>query len=264
MMKLCAIRAGRAAAAALVALAIWAAGCSSPGQEDAATIVERSVEALGGREALTGWTTQVSEGLMRRKLPGWGELRADCTYLVEKPGKIVLDQDYSVYDHPFFYRYTYNEGDAWVMVNLGIRQNPRYTEMLAGTLEKIDGFAYFAANADTFYAVPDTVPLAIPDSLRSWTGSDRIAFVDEADTVYYDIDRKSRLPVCALDRTPQVGWNVNIYDDYRRVGKIRVPFHEVMWSGGEIAREMIWEKITIDKPIDPTEFEKYRPPQTGA
>lgn len=255
---------GRTALAVLCCLALLAAGCAAPGKEDAATVVDRSLKALGGRDALTGWKTQVSKGLMKTNRPGWGDLQADCTYLVEKPGKIVLDQDYSVFDHPFFFRYTYNDGDAWVMVNLGIRQNPRYTEMLADVLEKIDGFAYYAGHCDTLYAVPDTIPLALPDSIGAGTGFDRIAFVEGADTVYYDIDRKTRMPVHALDHNDQGGWNINLYDDFRRVGRIRMPFHEVMWYGGEKVREMLWNEITVDTPIDPAEFEKNRPPKADA
>lgn len=255
---------GPAALAVLCCLAAWVAGCAAPGDEDAATIVEKSLKALGGREALTGWKTQVSKGLMKTNRPGWGDLQAECTYFVEKPGKIVLDQDYSAYDHPFFFRYTYNDGEAWVMVNLGIRQNPRYTEMLADAVKKIDGFAYYAGHADTFYAVPDTLPVAVPDTLDAGVEYHRIAFVEGTDTVYYDIERKTRMPVRAFDWNQQGGWNLNAYDDYRTIGRIKVPFHEVMWFNGAVAREMIWREVTIDEPIDPAEFEKNRPPKTDA
>ncbi len=99
--------------------------------------MEKSVEALGGMEKAAGWKTSVSTGLMTTNWPGWGDLKADCTYFVQKPDMMVLDQDYSVYDHPFFFRYTYNAGEAWVMVNLNVRQSPRYTEMLEKGLRTV-------------------------------------------------------------------------------------------------------------------------------
>jgi hypothetical protein len=233
--------------------AVWLSGCGGP--TDAQGMAERSVKALGGLEKATGWKTSVSKGLMTTNWPGWGDLKADCTYYIQKPDMMVRDEDYSAYDHPFFFRYTYNAGEAWVMVNLGVRQNARYTEMLAKGLKTVDGIAYYLEHADTLYIVPDVEP----DSLLADVAFTRIAAIEGTDTVFYDLDNKTWLPVRALDKGDQGGWNHNIYEDYRPVNGYLVPFHETMYVNGMKNREMIWQTIEYNVDIDKAEFEKNRP-----
>jgi hypothetical protein len=251
---------GKKASLALLAaccLAVSAAhmsGCSQA-PTTAEGMMEKSIKTLGGLEKATGWKTSVSKGLMMTNWPGWGDLRADCTYLIQKPDMMVLDQDYSVYDHPFFFRYTYNAGEAWVMVNLGVRQNPRYTEMLAEGLKTADGIAYYFENSDTLYIVEEVEP----DTLLTGVEFTRIAAIEGADTVFFDLDMATWLPARILDKADQGGWNHNIYDDYREVNGYLVPFHETTYVNGTKSREMLWESIEWDVEIDGEEFEKNRP-----
>jgi hypothetical protein len=238
------------------ALTAWLSGCGGP--LDGYGMAEKSVKALGGLEKATGWKTAVNKGIMMTNWPGWGDLKADCEYLVHKPDRLVLDQDYSAYDHPFFFRYTFNAGEAWVMVNLGTRTNARYTAMLEKALRTIDGIAYYYENADTIYAVPEVEP----DTLLADMDFSRIAAVSGTDTVFFDLCAKTWLPLRAIDKGDQGGWNHNLYDDYRSIGGHMVPFHEVTYVNGIKNRELTWDTIEFDVEIDPGEFEKFRPETT--
>lgn len=240
----------------LAVSAVHLPGCGGP--SDAEGMMKRSVKALGGLERATGWKTSVSRGLMMTNWPGWGDLRADCTYYIQKPDMMVLDQDYSAYDHPFFFRYTYNAGEAWVMVNLGVRQNQRYTAMLEKGLRTVDGIAYYLEHSDTLYIVAEIEP----DTILAGIDFTRVAAVEGADTVFFDLDNSTWLPVRAIDRGDQGGWNHNVYNDYRPVNGYLVPFHETTYVNGSKNREMIWKLIEFDVEIDKAEFEKNRPKPT--
>ena len=243
-----------AAACIFAAAALHLSGCSRT-PTDAKGMMELSVEKLGGLEKATGWKTMVSKGLQKQTWPGWGALQANATHFIQKPDKLVLDQDFSAFDHPFFFRYSYNAGEAWVMVNLGVRQNERYTTMLAEALKTVDGIAYYLEHSDTLYIVED----AEPDSLHAGAVFARIAAVEGADTVYFDLDKSTWLPLRAIDKDAQGTENHNIYDDYREVDGFFRPFHETTYQNGTVARELIWETIEIDVEIEPEEFEKNRP-----
>jgi len=244
------------AACCLAVSVIQLSSCGGP--TTAEGMMERSVKALGGIDKATGWKTSVSTGLMKTNWPGWGDLKADCPYFVQKPDMMVLDQDYSVYDHPFFFRYTYNAGEAWVMVNLDVRQSPRYDEMLEKSMKRIDGIAYYLEHADTLYIEPVTEP----DSILTDVDFTRIAAIEGADTIFFDLDNKTWLPVRTIEKGDQGVWNHNIYDDYRPVNGYLVPFHETTYTNGMKTREMIWQSIEFDVDIDKAEFEKNRPKAT--
>jgi len=237
----------------LAVSAVYLPGCGGP--LDAEGMMQKSVKALGGLEKATGWKTSVSKGLMMTNWPGWGDLRADCTYFIQKPDMMVLDQDYSAYDHPFFFRYTYNAGEAWVMVNLGVRQNPRYNTMLEKGLRTVDGIAYYLEHSDTLYIVPKVEP----DTILTGVDFTRIAVIEGADTLFFDLDNSTWLPVRAIEKGDQGGWNHSIYDDYRTVNGYLVPFHETTYVNGAKNREMTWKSIEFDVEIDSAEFEKNRP-----
>lgn len=238
-------------------LTVQLSGCSGP-PTTAEGMMEKSVKALGGLERATGWKTSVSRGLMKANWPGWGDLQADCTYYIQKPDMMVLDQDYSVYDHPFFFRYTYNAGEAWVMVNLSVRQNPRYIEMLEKGLRTVDGIAYYLEHSDTLYIEPVTEP----DSILTGVDFTRIAAIAGTDTVFFDLDNSTWLPIRSIEKDDQGTLNHNVYDDYRPVNGYLVPFHETSYANGSKNREMIWQSIEFDVEIDRAEFEKNRPKPT--
>ena len=144
-------------AALLLALAVLApvyAKDKNPAKE----LVEKSVKASGGLSKLTGWTTRIDKGHMKAEWPGWGELHANYTRWIRKPDGLKIDQDFAAFDHPFFFTYYYDKGEVWAVVNLGVRQNPTYTQRLTKTMKTVDGIAYYLAQCDTFY-----LALEVPD-----------------------------------------------------------------------------------------------------
>ncbi|UCH85154.1 MAG: hypothetical protein JSW50_05545 [Candidatus Latescibacterota bacterium] len=223
----------------------------SSGEDDAKALLTKSVEAVGGMDAATGWKTRVSKGHLMTNWPGWGDLNADCIDLVEKPDKMKLDQDFSAYDHPFFFAYYYNGGDAWMMINLGVRENERTTQRMTERMRTVDGVAYYLANSEAFYMVADVED----DSLVTAASIDRIGVVDEGDTVLIDLDKKTHLPVRHLYNG---GARQVLYDDYRDAGGIKMPFHVTSFDQGAKS-EYRWKEIKFNEKIDPAVFEEYRP-----
>ncbi|MBN1164385.1 MAG: hypothetical protein JXB45_07385 [Candidatus Krumholzibacteriota bacterium] len=222
--------------------------------DPAKRLLAQSVKALGGMKKATSWTTRVEEGRLTSIWPGWGTLQAKCTHYVEKPGKLLLDQDYSAYDHPFYFTHTYNQGEAWTVVNLGIRQSPSTTQNLEQRLRTADGPAYYLSQCDTFFLVAE-VP---DDSLLTGSGLDRIGCVDRGDTVYFDLDKVTHLPARKIESGPR-GLSQTIMRDYRETGGLQVPFHLTVYQNGVKASEFNWEKITFNNRIDPALFEENRP-----
>lgn len=234
--------------------------CSPREKDPARRVLAGSLDAMGGAEKLGGWTTLVEEGTLTSVWPGWGTLKADCTHYTWKPDRLVWDQDYSAYDHPFYFVYSYNGGDAWVEVNLGIRQNPRYTEMLAKRMKEIDGLLHYYSEYDSFYidtGVED-------DSLFTAADITRIACVDTADTVFFDIDNTTHFPVRKIEIGDR-GETHTVMSDYRSAGKLTVPYRITVYQNGSMTSDFVWEKIEYGAEIDPAVFEKNRPesPETG-
>jgi len=218
-------------------------------------LMAKSVEAMGGVEKATSWNTRIDTGHLVSIWEGWGTLNANCTQHTKKPDKMKIDQDYSAYDHPFFMTYYCNGGDVWVNVNLGIRQHPRYTTQMTNTMRRVDGLAYYLTTCDTVYLVND-VP---DDSLFVGSSLSRVGVVDQGDTLLFDIDTTTWLPVRRIEE----GGNTHvIMEDYREVAGLKVPFHITGYHGGVKATEYTWEDVSFDKPIDDALFEEDRPKKT--
>lgn len=228
------------------------AAATAAAAENARVLVDRSVEASGGMEALGGWTTMIRTGELTVNWPGWGHPLADCTLRVKRPGKLMLDQDFSAHDHPFFFTYYYNDGDVWAVVNLGVRESPRYTEAMSRAMKNVAGMYYYAAECDTFFLagpVPD-------DSLVAGSSVERVGILDHGDTVMIDLDRDTRLPVRLLR---DHGSEQTLFSDYREVGGIRMPFRMTVYRDGAVSAEYVWKTTVLDEPIDDAVFEEYRP-----
>ena len=240
-----------AAAALLIVFTAPQSGLTGEKADPARGLLAKTVESMGGLETATAWKTRVDQGIVTSFWPGWGELHAVCTQSIKKPDKLKLDQDYSAYDHPFFFIYYYNEGDVWCNVNLGIRQHPRYTRLMTNRMTRIDGPAYFLAECDTFF-LADPVP---DDSL--FTGADihRIGVVDNGDTLFLDLDKKTRLPV---RRIQDGGATHVILSDYRDVSGLKLPFRETVFQSGQ-KTVYVWDKIEFGAEIDEAIFEEDRP-----
>ncbi len=227
------------------------AGYSSEKNNPARDLLARTVKTMGGMEKATSWRTRIDRGTMISNWPGWGELHAACTQSVKKPDKLKLDQDYSAYDHPFFFIYYYNQGDVWCNVNLGIRQHPRYTLLMTNRMKRIDGPAYFLAQCDTFF-LDDPVP---DDSLFVGSEINRIGVVDNGDTLFLDVNKKTHLPV---RRIQDGGTTHVILGDYRDVNGVKLPFHELVFQSGQ-KTVYEWQSIEFDVEIDDKIFEEDRP-----
>lgn len=250
-------RINRTAVVALAAfvLATLLAG-AQPGvtgdKNPAKELVKKSVKAMGGDKKAAAWLTRIETGQLTVHWPGWGAPRAVATRTVKRPDKMVLDQDFSAYDHPFFFTYYYNEGDVWANVNLGVRQNPRYTAFMTRAMKNTGGMYYFLAECDTFYLAGD-VP---DDSLVTGADVDRVGIVDSGDTVMVDLDKKSHLPVRQLE---DGGNQQTLFADYREVGGLTLPFRLTVYQNGAISAEYVWKEIKFDEPVDDAKFEKDRP-----
>jgi hypothetical protein len=212
-----------------------------------------SVEAMGGADMMSGWTTRIQKGLHTAVWPGWGTLKADCSEFVKKPDKMKIDRDFSVYNHPFFFVYYYNGGEAWMMVNLGVRQNPRYTSELTDKMKKVDGLPYYLSECDTFFLVPE-VP---DDSLVTASAIERVGVMDAGDTVLIDLDKGTRLPTRMII---EGGSQHILFADYRSLNGHVVPFHVTIYENGAMVEDFVWEEVTFDEPIDDAIFEEHRPP----
>ena len=219
---------------------------------EAKELLAASVEAMGGMERATGWTTMVQRGILHQFQPGWGNLTADCTRHVEKPGKIRDERDFSAYDHPFFYQYYLNGDDAWMLVNMMVREHPRVTEAMRNMMRLIDGIAYYVEHTDTLFTVPE-VP---DDSLFAGMSLDRVGIVDRGDTVYVDISRETGYPVRRIDNGG--GRNI-IMSMYREADGLMVPFHVQVLEQTGVKTEYLWDEIEYDVEIDDALFEEYRP-----
>ena len=244
---------GVAFAVALI-ISSFIASCASVEKDPARKVLVDAVKAMGGESKLTGWTTMIEKGTLTSIWPGWGTLNAECTHYTSKPDKLLLDQDYSANDHPFYFVYTLNGEDVWAEVNLGIRQNDRYTDMMKKKMREIDGIAHFLAVCDSFYIIPG-VP---DDSLFAGAELTRVACLGEADTVLFDFSNDTKLPVRKIE-TEQGGERHLLMDDYREVSGRKVPFHLKLYQNGALTNEFTWEEINYDVKIDPAIFEKNRP-----
>ena len=235
----------------IVGLVVFQSGCAKKETNPARALLAESVKKMGGEKKACRWQTRIDQGIITKDQPGWGMLHAKCTLSVKKPDKMKFDQDYSAYDHPFFYTFYYNGGEVWFNVNLGIRQSPRYTKLLANKMKRIDGPAYFLTQCDTFFMVPD-VP---DDSLFAAADISRIGVVDDGDTIFIDFDKKTRFPV----RRIQDGGSTHaILADYQDVGGLKLPFHEMIYQNG-IMTNYKWEEVKFDVAIDDAIFEEDRP-----
>jgi hypothetical protein len=243
-------------AATLAAVALLAfAGRQAPRAEEAApakAIVARSVEAAGGTEKAREWTTRIDRGHMVAHWPGWGELHANYTRWIKKPDKMKMDQDFTAFDHPFFFTYYYNAGDVWAVVNLGARQNERYTKRMTKNMRTADGLSYYLAECDTFYIVTD-VP---DDSLLAASAIERVGIVDQGDTVLFDFDRKTRLPVRRIEDRGAVQV---LFDDYRETQGGRIAHRLTIYQQGALTEEHALEEIVFGEAIDDAIFEELRP-----
>ena len=172
---------------------------------------------------------------------------------MKKPDKLKIDRDFSAFDHPFFQTYFYNGGEAWMIINLNSRQYPTLAATLEESLARVDGLAYYYESCDTFFIeteVPD-------DSLFAGASLDRIGMIHDGDTIFYDLDANTHLPVRIIENG---GAQHTILDDYRKVRGMKVPYHMTIFENGSRSGEYTWEEITFDTDVEDTVFEEGRPP----
>jgi hypothetical protein len=246
--------------AAVLIVAI-AASLPQPGfagkENPARALLEKSVEASGGVEAAAAWKTMVETGELTVHWEGWGSPRAKCSLSVMRPDKLVLDQDFSAYDHPFFFTYYYNGGAVWAVVNLGVRQSPRYTEAMTRAMKNTGGMYYYLSECDTFFSVAE-VP---DDSLVTAATVDRIGIVDDGDTVLVDLDKQTHLPTRLIR---DGGVEQALFSDYRQANRLTVPFRMTIYEDGAVAAEYVWERVEFDEHIDEAIFEENRPKEAAS
>jgi hypothetical protein len=244
-----------AALVAIICLLTLSASVAAGERGKAREMLDLAVESQGGAEKASGWKTRIEKGILNQFQPGWGSLKADNTRHVKKPDKIREERDFSAYDHPFFYHYYLNGDDAWLLVNMTVRQHPRVTTAMKDLMKTINGLAYYSDQCDTFFTVAE-VP---DDSLFSGSSLNRVGVVDNGDTVLFDLNKETHLLVRRIDRS---GTRHIITSDYRETGGLLVPFHiEVFEPQTGVTTEYLWDEIIFDAEIDDAIFEEYRPPK---
>jgi len=165
---------------------------------------------------------------LKAEWPGWGELHANYTRWIRKPDGLKIDQDFTAFDHPFFFTYYYDKGEAWAVVNMvsgRTRVHPASDEV-----DQNGGRDRLLSRAcDTFY-VASEVP---DDSLVAATSIDRVGVVDEGDTVLLDLDKNTHL----LVRRIEDGGAVSVlYDDYREKNGVKLPYRVRTFQADEEPR----------------------------
>ena len=238
----------------IITISLLHPGCAPQEKDPAKRLLAKAVKTLGGLDKTRSWTTRIERGTLTQVRPGWGTLKADCAFYVKKPGKLMMDQDFSAYDHPFYFEYYYSDGDAWAVVNANTHQNPRITENLEDFMKDVDGLPYYYDACDTFFLageVPD-------DSLFAGSTITRVGCVNDGDTVLFDISTESHLPVRIIK---QGGATHIILDDYRKIGGITSSFHRTMYENGTMTADYLWQEVLFDEEIDDALFEENRPPK---
>jgi hypothetical protein len=239
-------------AAVLLALSAQPRGGRAADENPAKELVKLSVKAAGGPSNAASWTTRIDKGHLKANWPGWGELNATYARWIKKPDKMKIDQDFTAYDHPFFFTYYINQGDVWSVVNLGVRQNDRLTKRMSKTMRAIDGLAYYLAECDTFY----TVASVADDSLVAASRIDRVGVVDQGDTVVFDLDKKTHLPVRRIEDR---GATHVLFDDYRKVNGLEMPYRMTVHQADGRIEEYVFEEFQFGGQIDDAVFEESRP-----
>ncbi|MBD3178793.1 MAG: hypothetical protein GF417_03910 [Candidatus Latescibacteria bacterium] len=244
-------------AAAVILLAVTALpGCEKAPEDPARRAMYYSVRALGGLERTTGWSTRVQKGVLKTYFPGWGNLKADYTVHVKKPDRIRMDQNFSAYDHPFYYTYYGNGPDVWAVVNLNVRQHQRYTSMVTEALERVDGLPYYYSNCDTFFLSGEEPS----DSLVSGYQLQRVGCVLEGDTILFDLDAETRFPVRRIEPGSD---RQELMEDYREVDGIMVPYKLTRYQSGRERNSVQWKEISYGVRIPDSLFLEFKP-DTGS
>jgi hypothetical protein len=244
---------------ALAAAAVVSAPGAGAGESDAARkLLEKSVDAIGGKKACESWTTLMAKGDLTVHWEGWGAPEAEATLWVKRPDKMVLDQDFSANDHPFFFTYYYYAGDVWAVVNLGVRQHPRYTKLMTRALKNNHSVYYFLSECDTMWVVSD-VP---DDSLIVGSTVDRVGVVDVGDTIIVDMDKKTHLPVRQIENG---GAQQTLYEAWHEAnGKLKRPYKVTVYQNGAVTAEYRWKEFEFNIPLDDGLFEKNRPADSAS
>jgi len=245
--------AGVALVAFVFALVLTAPQVSVAGDNDAKSLLEQSVDAMGGKGKFEDWKTLVQKGELTVTWEGWGSPKAAATRMVKKPDKMVLDQDFSANDHPFFFTYYYNAGDVWAVINLGVREHPRYTKFMTRAMKNTHSVYYYLTECDTMWVVPE-VP---DDSLVTGSGVVRIGVVDEGDTILVDLDKKTHLPVRRID---DGGGQHTLFSAYSEVGAgLKLPFRVTVYENGAESAKYVWDEMKFDVPLADELFEEQKP-----
>jgi hypothetical protein len=252
------ITAGVVVSALILASLPFVSPAGADDEISARKLLEKSVEAVGGKDNCDSWKTLIAKGDLTVHWEGWGSPKAAATLWVKRPDLMVLDQDFSANDHPFFFTYYYNKGDVWAVVNLGVRQHPRYTKMMTRALKNNHGVYYYLTKCDTMWVVPE-VP---DDSLVVGSTVDRVGIVDLGDTIMVDIDKETHLPVRQVE---DGGAQHTLFEAWHEAhGKLKRPYRVTVYQNGAVTAEYRWEEFKYDVPLDDGLFEEHRPPKDAS
>jgi hypothetical protein len=240
------------------ALALPAAGYPQQRPGTAREILARSLAAHGG-EALSRWSTLTIKGTV--VMNDGTDYDAAYLLLVQKPGKVRLEQDMTAAGGRLFYEYFLNSGVAWSRRNL--IPGPGDLAQMNRLLHRCDGIAYYAQRADRLVLKEDGAAeirekqgkageksgVSIPSYVVE-------AAVGEEKTELY-IDKKTYYLV-----QEKYDNRTQIYSDFKKFGSVVLPsriWEIVSAQRGERVLPITCRSVEYDVPIESWLFEEDMP-----
>lgn len=227
------------------------AGCSQE-PTTAGDIIAKSVERHGG-EALTDWETMVIEGEVNQR-DNRLRFRGEYLLFARKPDKLRIERDLTKYERGrYFFTYIYNNGVGWSIRNLIPSYSGRYAEQYKRWLDKCDGIAYYAQNAEALILKPEETVNGKPAYVIT-------AAVGNDSTNLY-IDKKSFYLV-----QETYGSVKRVFSDFKKFGKtVHAARIDEITTSRRSANEdnFIYYSIEYNVPIDPLLFEEDMPREPG-
>jgi len=221
--------------------------CSQPPIEDPSEILSRSVEKHGS-EALSNWETMVVKGEVVQEDIGF--FRGEYLQYAQKPDKFRAERDLTKFERGrLFYTYIYNNGVGWMQTNLMPSYREQYSKAFKRWLDRCDGIAYYAQNAEKLEKKPD----------EKVNGKDAyvVSAIIDTDTTTLYIDKKN------FHFVQDVYKNVTrIYSEFKKFGEtIHATEIKEIQTRGENTSEVSFKYNTIEYnvPIEQWIFEEDMP-----
>jgi outer membrane lipoprotein-sorting protein len=224
----------------------FANGCSQK-PLSADEIMARAVEAHGG-EALTKWQTMVVKGEVHQ-MDGGRWYRGEYILYAQKPDKLRVERDLTKFERGrFFFSDILNGDKGWMLRNLMPVYRDGLAEQNRARLDRCDGIAYYANQADSLSLAGEETVEGKPTYVLAAVFGDR--------TVKLDIDKETFYLVQESDDDLTVTYSeFKEFGDSVRASEIR----EVTSGERSVEIRYTYQTIDFDVPIDSMLFEEDMP-----